>query len=162
MVKKMPLEYLVLFSELMEITKRITLNTVNAEQKRKLSEITDAVLKDITYILNYCSEQQYSLNEAKKLIILSKLKKHQDLLNAVIEQLEVTKVCSRCGQQYPVNHKYFYKDHRAKDGLRNDCKQCHKQTQKEIYNQKKACSEKDALVNEREPISEEYESITQE
>ncbi|MFX1377148.1 MAG: hypothetical protein ACFFA0_15185 [Promethearchaeota archaeon] len=68
------------------------------------------------------------MNEAKKLMILSKLGSHQNLLNNIIERLAVTKMCSKCGKELLATQKNFYKDHRAKDGLRNDCKLCHKRT----------------------------------
>ena len=96
----MPLAYVTLFLELLEITEKITVNTIEDDQKKQLSEITDSVLDDIVYVLNYCSEQKYSMNEAKKLMILTKLGNHQERLNNLIENLAITKICSKCRRIY--------------------------------------------------------------
>ena len=156
----MPLEYVSLFVELLEITKKITVNTIEDEQKRKLSEITDGVLNDIAYVLNYCSEQEYCMNEAKKLMILTKLGTHQKRLNTLIENLAITKICSKCRRTYLASPRFFYKDHKAKDGLRNDCKDCHKKTQKDLY-RKKIKEDGQHSREEKEFSRREYENILQ-
>lgn len=157
----MPLEYVALFVELLEITKKITVNTIEDHQKQSLSHITDRILKDIGYVLNYCSEQEYSINEAKKLMILSMLGNHQESLNTLIEQLAVTKVCSKCETVYIASPRHFYKDHRAKDGLRNDCILCHKNTQRDLYHNQKSIR-KEELQSEEEISRRKYENIMHE
>jgi hypothetical protein len=155
----MPTEYLVLFSELLEITRKITTNTISPEIKQKLSTATDDILKDITDALIYCSENGYNLSEAKKNVILSQLKEHETTLETTIEEFALPKTCSKCGRVYAAPHKNFYKDQKAKDGLRNDCVECHKQKQRELYQQKRKCSTNDEEVVSRR---EEYEEVPQE
>ena len=43
----------------------------------------------------------------------------------------VTKICSKCGNEYPATTRYFYEDRLGKDGLRSDCKQCRRQNVKQ-------------------------------
>ena len=148
----MPIEYLVLFSELLEITKKITTNTISPEVKQKLSNITDDILNDIANVLTYCSENGYNLSEAKKNEILSQFKEHETSLKTTIEEFALPKACSKCGREYPATHMYFYKDHKAKDLLRNDCKQCHKATKKESYYQKRKGSTHNGEVVSRRQV----------
>ena len=155
----MPLEYITLFVELVGITKKITLNTVSHEVKQKVSTTTDNILKDIAGVLTYCSENGHNPSEEKKNIILSQLRGHEATLSATIEEFALPKTCSKCGKEYPATYNHFYKDHRSKDGLRNDCKQCHKTTKKESYYQKRKSSTNGEEVDS---ISEEYEEISQE
>lgn len=35
-----------------------------------------------------------------------------------------TKRCTKCGNEYPATAEYFYRDNRAKDGLKFRCKKC--------------------------------------
>jgi len=165
MVRKMPLKYIVLFEELLEITRKITFNTVDQEIKQQLTSVTNSIIDDIIYILSYGSKSVYNTEESqgKKLMILSKFQVHKEQLNRTIEQLGLRKTCSKCGKEYPITSHYFYKDSGAKDGLRNDCKKCHKATKREKYHQKRKCSKDTTPAEEKEDlISEEYENIVQE
>ncbi|MBA7523940.1 hypothetical protein ES705_16077 [subsurface metagenome] len=162
MVRKMPLEYIVLFEELLEITKKITFNTVSQEIKQQLADITSSIIDDITNVLNCGSKNGYNMTQGRKLIILSKFQVHQEQLNRIIEKFGFRKTCSKCGKELPATTRFYYRDCTAKDGLRNDCKQCHKATKKESYNQKRKCSKHNTPIEEEDIISEEYENIIQE
>ena len=159
MVRKMLLEYLVLFEELMEISKKITINTVSQEEKQRLTDTTMSIVKDITYILNYASQNGYNISKGKEFLINLVFQSHKERLYYLIEELGFRKKCSKCGRGFPITPKYFYRDCKARDGYRNDCKECHKAIKKESYHQNKKCSEN---IEEEELISEEYENIIQE
>jgi 5-methylcytosine-specific restriction endonuclease McrA len=47
--------------------------------------------------------------------------------------MEKTKVCTRCGIEYPATSEYFYLDKRRKNGLRAKCKLCHSKEGKKYY-----------------------------
>ena len=49
----------------------------------------------------------------------------------IIEEEVKTKRCSKCGRILPLSE--FYKDKRAKDGLKSECKECHIAMQAEYY-----------------------------
>lgn len=36
-----------------------------------------------------------------------------------------TKVCKKCGQEFPATPEFFYKNNQLKDGLYSNCKKCH-------------------------------------
>lgn len=154
----MPLEYITLFMELLGLTKKITINSISSEVKQKLSPVTDGILSDISQILEQCLESNYILPETKKQKILERLDTHEGTLSRTIEQYTLLKVCSKCGKTYPATHKYFHKDHQAKDGLRRDCRQCHLTAKKEAYYQKKKNVEE---INGTSSIGNEYGDIIQ-
>jgi len=162
MVRKMPLEYIVLFEDLIEITKKITFNTVSQEKKQQLTNVTTKIIEDITYVLNYTSKNGYDITKGKEFIIDLRFQSHQKRLNSLIEQLSIRKTCSKCGREFPRTRKYFYKDCNAKDGLRNDCAVCHRTIKKESYHQNKKGSEDITPAKEKDLISEEYENKVQE
>ncbi|MFX1281602.1 MAG: hypothetical protein ACFFA3_19790 [Promethearchaeota archaeon] len=149
----MSLIYIKLFLELLEITKKITINTVSTELKQDLSRTTDVILNDTIYYLNYCIEHKYNLNEEKKNFLLSKIKAHQERLNTFIEQFAPTKICTKCGKEFLATGRYFYKDNKARDGLRNDCKQCHKKIQKELYYNQKGISKNQIKPDTNYPLN---------
>jgi len=160
MERKMSLEYIVLFEELLEITRKIIFNTTSQEIKQQLADVTNSIIDDITYVLNYTSKNGYNLEESQG-GILSKFQVHQERLNTIIEQLAIHKICSKCEKELPATTRFYYKDCNAKDGLRNDCRQCHKATQKKLYNQKRKCSKSLLLVEKEDFSNEEYENIIQ-
>jgi len=43
-----------------------------------------------------------------------------------------TKVCSKCGQEFPLTTEYFGKRKDSKDGFRNECKVCKKEYNKQL------------------------------
>ena len=112
-------------------------------------------------MLNYTSKNGYNITKGKDFLIDLKFQSHQKRLNSLIEQSGLGKVCSKCGREFPITSKYFYKDCNAKDGLRNDCKQCHKATKRQKYHQNKKCHEDISPAKEEDLISEEYENIIQ-
>ena len=164
MVRRMqvPLEYIILFEELMKITSKITFNTVSQEIKQQLITVTNNIIEDIRFVLGYGSMNEYNTEESqgKKLMILSKFQSHQRRLNSLVEQQSIRKTCSKCERVFPRTHAYFYRNCNAKDGFRNDCKKCHKTKQKELYEQKR--KESITPIKEEDLISEEYENIVQE
>lgn len=160
MVRKMSLEYIVLFEGLLEITRKITFNTTSQEIKQQLADVTNSIIEDIIYVLNYTSKNGYNVEESQGRI-LSKFQIHQERLNTIIEQLAIRKICSKCGEKLPATTRFYYKNCNAKDGLRNDCRSCHKATQKELYNQRRKCSKNLPLVEKEDFINEEYENIIQ-
>lgn len=164
MVRKMPLEYIALFEELMEITRKITFNTVSQGIKQQLTDTTRRIIDDITFVLQYTSKKGYELSKGKKFIINLMLQSHQKRLISLIEQQSIYKRCSKCGRMLPRTRGYFYRDCNAQDGFRNDCKVCHKTIKKESYHQNKKCSEEITPPKEEgdDLISEEYENIVQE
>lgn len=159
----MLLEYIVLFEELMEISKKITINTVSPKMKQQLEDVTMNILKDIKHVLDYPSKKGHNISKGKELMIDLVFQSHKERLYNLIEQLGFHKNCSKCGREFPITPKYFHKDHRAKHGVRNDCVECHRKKQKDLYYQKKKYSDSCALTKEEEElISEEYENIIQE
>lgn len=163
MVRKMPLKYIVLFEELLEITKKITFNTVDQEIKQQLADATKHIIDDITFVLNYTAENGYDISKGKEFLINLMFQNHQKRLNSLIEQQSIYKRCSKCGRVFPRTRKYYYRDCNAKDGLRNDCRQCHKTIKKESYHRNKKCPEDVTTAKEEEdPIREGYENIIQE
>jgi len=162
MVGKMPLKYIVLFEELLEITKKITFNTVSQKIKQQLADTTKSIIDDITYVLHYTSENGYGITKGKEFIINLMFQSHQKKLNSLVEQQSIRKTCSKCGRVFPRTRRYYYRDCKAKDGLRNDCKQCHKTIKKESYHRNKKCSEDVTTAGEEEDlITERYENIIQ-
>jgi len=113
-------------------------------------------------VLHYTSKNRYDISKGKKFIINLTFQSHQKRLNRLIEQSGFRKKCSKCGREFPITPKYFYKDHGAKHGVRNDCVQCHKQKKKDSYHQKRKCSESITTIEEEDLISEEYENVIQE
>ncbi|MHA2009135.1 MAG: hypothetical protein ACXABO_15025 [Promethearchaeota archaeon] len=61
---------------------------------------------------------------------------HYNHLEKLVEKSEILKKCSKCNIELPATTSYFYKDRRAKDGLRSECIQCHRLSQKERYKRK--------------------------
>lgn len=47
---------------------------------------------------------------------------------------EKTKVCSRCGNVFPVTSDYFFRDRRTKDGFLASCKTCKSKAEKDCHN----------------------------
>jgi len=92
-------------------------------------------------------------------MILSKFQVHKERLSRTIEQLGLRKTCSKCGKELPATTRFYYKDCNTKDGLRNDCRQCHKATQKELYDQKRKCPKDITPVEDEEFSKEEYLKI---
>lgn len=43
------------------------------------------------------------------------------------------KVCTKCGRELPATQEYFYRKSASKDGLRTECKECHKPNSKKEY-----------------------------
>ena len=43
----------------------------------------------------------------------------------------MTKICNRCGKEYPLTEEYFYKHKQMKDGFLGQCKTCRKELDKE-------------------------------
>ena len=161
MVRKMPLKYIVLFEELLKITKKIAFNTVSQEIKQQLADATNSIIEDIAYVLHFTSKNGYDISKGKEFIIDLKFQSHQKRLDSLIEYLSIRKKCSKCERVFPRTNAYFYRDCNAKDGFRNDCKQCHKETQKELYHQKKKYSKDNAPAKEEYLVREEYENIIQ-
>jgi len=162
MVRKMPFKYIVLFEELLEVTKKITFNTVSQEIKQQLADTTKNIIDDIIFVLHYTSENGYDISKGKEFLINIMFQSHQRRLNSLIEQQSIYKRCSKCGREFPRTRKYFYRDCKAKDGLRNDCTQCHKTIKRESYQRSKKCPEDVTTAKEEDLISEEYENIIQE
>ncbi|MFW9939388.1 MAG: hypothetical protein ACFFFT_00010 [Candidatus Thorarchaeota archaeon] len=159
----MPLEYIALFEELLEITSKIIVNTVSHKIKQELADTTQRIINDITFVLQYAHENGYEISKGKEFFIRVIIQNHQKQLIRLIEQQSIFKRCSKCGKRFPRTHTYFYRDCNAKDGLRNDCKQCHKTAKKELYHQHKIRSENFAPTKDEEGvISKEYEKIIQE
>lgn len=48
-----------------------------------------------------------------------------------------TKTCSKCGNIYPANWEYFFKQPSHKDGLKSECKKCSSKRMKQRYEKKK-------------------------
>jgi len=155
----MPLKYIVLFEELLEITKKITFNTVDQEIKQQLADATKHIIDDITFVLHYTSKNGYDISKGKELMINLAFQNHQKRLINLIEQQSIYKRCSKCGIVLPRTPQYYYRDCNARDGLRNDCRNCHKAIKKESYHQNKKCSEAITPAKEEDPISEEYDNI---
>lgn len=163
MVRKMLLEYLVLFEELLEVTKKIAFNTVSQEVKQQLADTTQRIIEDIAFVLHYTSKNGYAITKGKEFIINLMFQSHQEQLNSLVEQHSIRKTCSKCGREFPRTSRYFYRDCSGKNGLRNDCKQCHKTIKKESYRRNKKCLEDVTTAKEEEDlISEGYENIIQE
>jgi len=163
MVRRMLLEYIVLFEELMEIAKKITFNMVSQDKKRQLTDTTQNIIDDIRYVLHFPFKNGFKISKGKEFMVDLAFKSYKERLYSLIEQSGFRKKCSKCGREFPITPKYFHKDHRAKHGVRNDCVQCHRQKQKDLYYQKKKYSETNTPTKEAEElISEEYENIIQE
>lgn len=47
-----------------------------------------------------------------------------------------TKICTKCGSEYPATAEYFYRNNACKDGFSTTCKDCDKKRQKQHYNLK--------------------------
>jgi len=45
----------------------------------------------------------------------------------------MTKTCSKCGVEYPATAEFFYRGKVRKDGLRNVCKKCQRQFNRDYY-----------------------------
>ena len=95
MVRKMPLKYIVLFEELLEITKKITFNTIDQEIKQQLADTTRRIIDDITFVLNYTSKNRYDISKGKKFIINLMFQNHRKRLISLIEQQSIYKKCSK-------------------------------------------------------------------
>ena len=44
------------------------------------------------------------------------------------------KTCHKCKREFPATPEYFYRDKKARDGLRSSCKICSKKGEIEQYN----------------------------
>lgn len=60
---------------------------------------------------------------------------YADPIYALLESGQY-KLCSMCGEAMPADRQYFYTDDRHRDGLRSDCKHCHRSRIYETRNTK--------------------------
>ena len=79
----------------------------------------------------------YFISEKNKKEFRWQLQDYQTCFNEVIEKSGIVKQSSKCHLEIPRTAQFFYRDRRAKDGLRPECIQCHKKSKKTTYHKKK-------------------------
>ena len=79
----------------------------------------------------------YSISDKDKKEFTWHLQEYLNSLNELITKYGFVKQCSKCLLEIPRTSKFFYKDRKAKDGLRPECKQCYKKARKIAYHGKK-------------------------
>ncbi|MFW9876160.1 MAG: hypothetical protein ACFFG0_23915 [Candidatus Thorarchaeota archaeon] len=97
----MSLKYIILFDELLEITKKIIVNTTSVESKQIVAPITNIVRNEITATLLYHSKNGYTISHDTKSKILARFKEHKEQLYTQIERLGLRKECNKCGRDFP-------------------------------------------------------------
>lgn len=70
----------------------------------------------------------------------------------------IMKACSKCGSELPTTAEYFYRNRATKDGLRYECKECHKPKQKSKRKKEKILGDykKCTTCHNKLPANNEY------
>lgn len=111
--------------------------STNNDVKPDFFSILDIAIRDLLEVWEFYKRNNYYISEREEKEIKWKIQKYQRRLDELIEKSGIFKQCSKCHVEFPATTKFFYKDRRAKDGLRSECKQCHNKAKKITYYRKK-------------------------